>query len=350
MKKLLTITMLISGLLGGSFFKYSTIYCSYSLESPHQIKNSHHILDDNYALTLGIRKIGLYEYQVRQNYYKGDEEHITDNANMGSVDGWEYLVNLSSKKLNNLEFSDLKFWIRNSKEHLMYKFKYYNIESRNLEFAQIDVRYRVQTKSLDLTAGMALFGHPAFGYDAYAEYDDAWWILANGYGYTDYSVPQNDLNGNGVIEDYWIWIETDPETLEGYWSYFYEGTNYYWEDSEGNLIANSDPEFMQYHLPSVIDQYNQDEIDKLDYQGSVALVIGLDYFFSGEKFYFHSWTNFFPTAKALTDFSFVDDDKYELGLLMGINFNKLGVYLEANYLSMFKEQYVVSTGINFQFK
>ena len=349
MKKLLTMSMLICGLLGSSFFKYSTLYCSYSLESPHQIKNSQSLFEDNYSLTLGLRKIGLHEYQVKQNYYRGDEEHITDNATMGSVDGWEYIFNFSSKQLNDLEFADLKFWIRNSKDHLMYKIKYYNIESRNLEFAQLDVRYRAKIKSLDFTTGIALFGHPAFGYDAYAEYDDAWWTLSYEYGYTDFMIPLNDLNGNDEIEDYWIWIETDPETLEGYWTYFYEGTNYYWEDVEGNLIANSDTEFMQYHLPSVVEQYNQDEIDKLDYQGSVALVIGLDYFYGGDKFYFHSWSNFFPTTKALTDFSFTDDDKYEIGLLMGINFDKFGVYLETNYLSMFKEQYIISTGINYQF-
>ena len=80
------------------------------------------------------------------------------------------------------------------------------------------------------------------------------------------------------------------------------------------------------------------------------MVIGLDYFYGGEKFYFHTWSNFFPTSKALTDFSFTSDDKYEVGLLVGMNFDKFGVYLETNYLSMFKEEYTLGTGINYKFK
>ena len=127
MKKLLTSILLISGLLGSDFFRYSTLYYSYSLESPHKIKTNFADLEDNYSLTLGLRKIGLYEYQIKQNYYRGDENNITDNATLGSVNGWEYLFNLSSKQLNGLKFSDVKFWIRHSKDHFMYKFKYYNI-------------------------------------------------------------------------------------------------------------------------------------------------------------------------------------------------------------------------------
>jgi hypothetical protein len=349
MKKTIMI-LLVSGLLGGSFFKYSTLYCSYSLGSPHQTKDNFIELEDNYSLNLGLRKIARYQYQVKDDYYRGDEESITDNATMGSVDGWEYLFHLSGKQLNNLEFQDLKFWIRNSTDHFMYKFKYYNIESRNLEFAQLDLRYRIKIKSLDLTAGMAVFGHPAFGYDAFSEYDDYWWILAREYGYTDYLEPLHDLNGNGEIDEYWIWIETDPDTLEGYWEYFYEGGYYYWLDPDGNFVANSDGEFEQYHLPGVVDQYNQDQIDDLGYQSTVALVIGLDYFYGGEKFYFHTWGNVFPTAKSLTDFSFTNDDKYEIGLLIGVDFNKFGVFLETNYLSMFKEEYTLETGINYKFK
>ena len=349
MKKI-TMVLLVSGLLGGSFFKYSTLYCSYSLGSPHQTKDNFTELEDNYSLNLGLRKIARYQYQVKDDYYKGDEESITDNATMGSVDGWEYLFQLSSKKINNLEFSDLKFWIRNSKDHFMYKFKYYNMESRNLEFAQLDLRYRIKVKSLDLTAGVAVFGHPAFGYDAYADYENAWWQLAYDYGYEDYTYPLHDLNGNGEIEEYWIWIETDEVTYDGYWELFYEGMDYSWEDPEGNHVANSDGEFEQYHMPGIIEQYNQDQIDALGYQSTVAMVIGLDYFYGGERFYFHTWSNFFPTSKALTDFSFTNDDKYEIGLLVGMNFNKFGIYLETNYLSIFKEEYTLGTGINYKFK
>ena len=35
-----------------------------------------------------------------------------------------------------------------------------------------------------------------------------------------------------------VWIETDPETLEGYWVFYNEGADYYWEASllRGSLL------------------------------------------------------------------------------------------------------------------
>ena len=335
---------------GSDFFKYSTSYISYTLTTPQYNDLSFAELEDNYSLTLGIRKIARFDYQKKQKFYDGTEEELSDKAFIGSVAGWEYLLNMSDVRNNGLQFTDTRFWIRNTKENFVYKFKYYDIDSRNLEFFQGDVRYRKNIKRLDFSMGMALLGHPAFGYDAYAEYEDAWWQLAYDYGYEDYTYPLNDLNNNGEIEEYWIWIETDPKTLDGYWTYFYEGLDYYWLDPDGNQVATSDDEFEQYHMHKVIRQYNQDKIDEMDYQGSVSLVLGLDYNWNNDLFYFHSWTSIYPISKGLTDFAFVDDLKYEVGLLLGYKIGSIGIFVEGNYLDIFKEQYEVTTGINYQFK
>ena len=350
MKYLLSI-IIISLTLGSDFFKYATMYTSYSLATPNQPKDTNAKQEDNYSLTFGIRKIGRYAYQAKQGYYDGTEENITDNAFMGSVNGWEYLINHSEVQLNELEFADTKFWIRNTKDHFVYKFKYYKIDSRNLEFYQGDMRYRLNYNNLDITVGMALLGHSAYGYDAYSEYNDFWWNLAFDYGYEDFMIPATDLNNNGIIDDpYYVWIETNPYTLDGYWIYFDEGVNYYWEDENGNYVAGSDAEFEQYHLPDIIMQYNEDQIDALGSQNSASLVIGLDYFCGKEKFYFHTWTSIMPFSKALTDYAFVDETKYEVGLLLGYNIGNIGLFIESNYLNMFKDQYTFTTGINYQFK
>ena len=350
MIKFIIISLAVGSLLSGvDFFKYSTYYISYNLTTPQNTHLSQVEVEDNYSLTLGLRKIARYDYQKKEKFYDGTEVSITDNAFIGSVSGWEYLLNISDVLNNGIEYTDAKFWIRNSKDKFVYKFKYYKIDSRNLEFVTGDVRYRKSIKRADFTIGVALLGHSAYGYDAYAEYDDYWWILAREYGYTDYLEPMHDLNGNGEIDEYWIWIETDPDTLEGYWEYFHEGYNYYWLDSDGNFVAGSDNEFEQYHLPNVVDVYNQDEIDELGYQGSASLVIGLDYNWNKDLFYFHSWTSIYPVSKGLTDYAFVDDLKYEVGLLLGYKIGSIGVFIEGNYLNMFKEQYEVTTGINYQF-
>ena len=351
MIKKLLIFILVGYSLGSGFFKYATTYTSFNIQTPNQIKGTFAELDDNYSLNFGIRKIARYDYQAKLDFYDGTEENITDNAFMGAVNGWEYLFNYSDVQVNGLGYSDTKFWIRNAKSDLVYKFKYYKIDSRNLEFFQGDARYRMSHNNLEISAGLALLGHSAYGYDAYAEYDDYWWFLAYDYGYTDYSIPAFDLNQNGIIDDpYYVWIETDPETLEGYWVEFYEGTNYYWEDEDGNQVANSDAEFAQYHLPSIIADYNQDQIDALDFQSSASIVLGLDYYWSNEDFYFHTWSSIMPISKGLTEYAFVDDTKYEAGILIGYNIGNIGLFLETNYLNMFKEQYTLTTGIKYQFK
>ena len=57
-----------------------------------------------------------------------------------------------------------------------------------------------------------------------------------------------------------------------------------------------------------------------------------------------------PISKGLTEYAFVDDTKYEAGILIGYNIGNIGLFLETNYLNMFKEQYTLTTGINYQFK
>jgi hypothetical protein len=351
MIKIIIISLAVGNLFSASdFLKYSTTYLSYNLTTPHQKTNALHDIDDNYSLTIGIRKIARFEYQKKQKFYDGTEEAVTDKAFIGSVPGWEYLINISDVKINGFEYTDSKFWIRNSTKNLVYKFKYYKIDSRRLEFFTGDIRYRKSVKGLDISTGIALLGHPAFGYDAYADYDQNWWDLAYEYGYTDYTYPLNDLNNNGIIDSYYIWIETDPYTEEGYWEYYYEQLDYYWEDPDGNQVATSDSEFSQYHLPEIIRNYNQDKIDALDYQGSVSLVLGLDYNWSNDPFYFHTWTSIYPISKGITEYAFVDELKYEIGLLLGYKIGSFGVFLEGSYLDIFKEQYEITTGINYQFK
>ena len=63
-------------------------------------------------------------------------------------------------------------------------------------------------------------GHPVYGHPAYDDYEWPWWYLAYEYGYEDNLVPLNDLNGNGEIDSYYLWVETDPDTEEGFWQYW----------------------------------------------------------------------------------------------------------------------------------
>ena len=81
--------VLAGSLCFGGLFNNSTIYSSASMATPYinDVLN----VEDDYKYTFGIRKIALFPYQVKSNFYKGDEKQLSDNALFGAVDGLEYL-------------------------------------------------------------------------------------------------------------------------------------------------------------------------------------------------------------------------------------------------------------------
>ena len=336
-------------ILFAGFFSNSTIYGSASVSTPYI--NGDIELEDDYKYNFGIRKIALYSYQTRDMFYKGDEQSFSDKAIIGAVNGVEYLFSASSVRNQGHEYLDQEHWLKWSNNYFVTKFKYINKESRDLEFADYDARFRLQLGKVNFTTGASVKGHPVYGHPAIDDYNDPWWELAYDYGYVDYMVPLNDLNYNGEIDDYWIWIETDSETLEGYWEYYYEGTNYYWEDEDGNYVANSDGEFLQYHYPQVVEQYNEDNEEK-EWQAEASLVVGLDILLGGDKYHSHIWVNAFPYSVGLTDKSYNGDDiQYDVGLLVGTNLSEhIGVFIEGIYQNYYgREEYNISTGVNWRF-
>lgn len=136
--------------------------------------------------------------------------------------------------------------------------------------------------SFNFTIGAVLRAHPIYGHPAIEDYEGFWWDLAYEYGYQDYLVPLNDLNENGEIDSYYLWIETDPDTEEGYWIYYYEDADFYWEDVNANTVAYSDAEFLQYHYPHVVHMYNED--NKIEeWQSEINVALGFDILFGGKS-------------------------------------------------------------------
>ena len=224
-----------SSLVFGGFFDYSTLYVSGSMGTPYVKGNQ--VLKDDYNYTIGLRKIALFPYQSRSRFYKGNESSLADKAVIGAVNGWEYLFKYSDVRNRNNEFKDAEVWLKWSNDKCVVKGKYTNKESRDLEFAELDIRYRKHFWFIDFTTGCTVKGHPVYGHPAIEDYEGYWWELAYEYGYTDYLVPLHDLNGNDEIDNYYIWIETDPVTEDGYWEMYYEEASYYWENSDSIAVA-----------------------------------------------------------------------------------------------------------------
>jgi hypothetical protein len=336
-------------LLFCNFFDYSTIYGAANISTPYI--NGNQDVEDDYKYNIGIRKIALYDYQERNKFYKGNEQSLSDKAIIGAVNGVEYLFSASSVRNRGYAYLDQEHWIKWSNNAFVTKFKYINKESRDLQFFDYDARFRLNLNKVNITLGGSVKGHPVYGHPAIWDYNGVWFELAWDYGYEDFEVPLNDLNENGIIDDYYLWIETDPVTEEGYWIYFYEGVNYYWEDPEGNYVAGSDEEFYQYHYPHLVEMYNEDNEEK-EWQSEASIVVGLDILLGNDNYYSHIWVNAFPYSVGLTDKAYNGDDiQYDVGMLVGTNLNEhIGVFIEGIYQSYYgKQEYNISTGINWRF-
>ena len=337
------------GLLFGGLFDNSTLYLSGSMGTPYINGNAE--LEDDYRYNLGLRKIALFPYQSAKKFYKGDESALSDNALFGAVEGLEYLFLASSVRNRGHEYLDQEYWLKWSNNRFIAKFKYLEKESRDLQLASLDTRVRFALGPVILSLGGNVMGHPIYGHPAYDDYEDPWWYLAYEYGYTDYLVPLHDLNGNEEIDNYYIWIETDPDTEDGYWEMYYEEADYYWEDADSNAVAHSDAEFLQYHMPSIIDEYNEDNKEK-EWQAEASIVIGIDCYLGGERFYTHFWVNAFPYSTGLTEKSYVGDGiQYDVGTLVGANLSeRIGAFIEGSKLSYYgREQHNISLGVNYRF-
>ena len=348
MRKLL-LGLILIGCLLSSFFDNATIYGSANINTPYINGNLN--IEDDYKFNFGVRKIALFPYQYRDRFYKGDEVALSDKAIIGAVDGLEYLISVSSVRNRGHEYLDQEYWLKWSNNRFVTKFKYIHKESRDLEFLDYDARFRVNLGKISFTSGLSLKGHPVYGHFAYDDYELPWWYLAYDYGFMDYLVPLNDLNENGEIDSYYVWIETDEYTEEGYWIYYEEGINYYWEDENGNIVANSDAEFHEYHMPGIINQYNNDNKEK-EWQSEASIVIGLDILLGGDAYYSHFWVNAFPYSVGLTDKSYNGDGiQYDVGVLLGTNLSEhIGVFIEGIYLNYYgRQEYDISAGVNWRF-
>ena len=348
MKKFIIGVLMLSIGLGGyfsdNFLKYSTFYTSVSLESPFTPKQKFAVntqegtfeetteeIGGSYNLSFGIRKLARFKYQSKKgNFYDGSENELSDVAPIGAVSGWEYLVKWSQIRNFGEEFVDSESWIRYIGDWFVVKGAYANFERQDLEFGQLDVRFKKALgTSWNFTGGVNFRGHPAYGLFPFNQWlqdnDNHWWELAYIYGYSD--------------EEY--------EIGEGW-------TDYQWTDEDGEVVAETDNEFYEYIYGDLITQYNDEETEKIGWQYEASAVIGVDYYLYQKKYWVHSWVSVMPYSKGLTPHSFEygkGDIDHDIGLVAGWKFNRnFGIFGEGRHLSYWGiDSYELKAGLNFTF-
>ena len=219
MKKLLLILLTITGLLFSeeteekkkknsyfvdNFLKYSTFYFSVGLDSPFAPAQKFKVdtqagtfeettqeIEASYNLTIGVRKLARFKYQVKKsNFYDGSENELSEKALLGAVSGWEYQAKYSAIRAFGEEFIDTESWIRYLGDNFVVKGAYLNYGREDLEFGQIDLRYRKSVGAKwNFTIGGNFRAHPAYGVDPFGDWvsnpDNDWWELAYYYDYSD---------------------------------------------------------------------------------------------------------------------------------------------------------------------
>ena len=132
-------------LIFAGIFDSSTIYGSVSMGTPYINENVE--VDDDYKYNIGIRKIALFPYQGRSRFYKGNEKALSDDALFGAVKGLEYLISGSFVRNRGHEYVNQEYWFKWSNNNFVTKFKYLDKESRDLQLASIDLRYKLELGS-----------------------------------------------------------------------------------------------------------------------------------------------------------------------------------------------------------
>ena len=347
MRKLIFILLLVSASAQAQFgldlFRFATFYASASAGAPFA-ENQSFIVDGvagsgqlvevtdvnkpNYNLTVGLRKIARFDYQVKQgNFYTGSEDESSDYATISNAPGLEYLFRYSSIRNRGMKFKQQEYKVRYISNHLTSKASYVDDGLINLKYTLGEVRLRKSFGNIDLTLGVAHRSHPVYGYSPITEWfaDPAnkhWWQLAQEFGV---------FSTTGGSED---WMQIDAEAGTAEW------------------IAESDREFYTYHFGDLVNQYNQRELKALGLQQEVSAVIGADYYFYSDQCWIHAWGSVYPLHKGLSNYSYTYADnktEWDIGIVFGVKFNNhFSIFVEGRHLKYWDiKSYNMQTGINY---
>jgi len=352
MNKLLLLFTLISYSLTAqlNLLRFATFYASYSPTTPaaepvgyriqglydpgHQddyvngnIVEMTQYSDPNIQITIGLRKIARFDYQVKQGlFYDGSEHEISDYSTISNSPGLEYLFQYSFVRNRGTEVSQQEYKLRYISNYFTAKAAYVDDGLINLNYTLGEVRVRKSFGNFDITAGVAHRSHPVYGYSPIEEWakvngNDSWKSLANSYYYLSTS-----QSGE------WIYIDIDA--------------------GESEWICAGDDEFYKYYFPTVLNRYNKEQLDLIGLQQEISAVVGLDYYLYRENYWIHAWGSLYPWHKGLTDFSYQRDngqEEWDTGLIFGVNLNRhLSLFVEGKHLKFWgMPAYELKTGINY---
>jgi hypothetical protein len=223
------------------FFKYSTAYASFSLNAPRyqddrfaiigglstgdlMVERTERDLKPDFQKSFGLRKIGRFKYEPKRGvknagvggtWYDGTEQSANENATLGPVKGWEYLIKFSQGRQWGNDYLNQEYWLRYIGDWAMVKVGWTDLGLEEITYGQGDLRLKKEIKDgVNISVGLKHRQHPVYGFDAMildtTWYRGSWWNFAE--------------TAFGIDDNQWY----DPDKFIG----FDEDGNEIWSESE----------------------------------------------------------------------------------------------------------------------
>ena len=319
------------------FFKYSTAYASFSLNAPRYQEDRFAIigglstgdiifektemtLKPDFQKSIGLRKIGRFNYEPKRGvknagvggtWYDGSEQNANENATLGPVKGWEYLIKWTQGRQWGNEYLNQEYWVRYIGDWTVTKIGWTDLGLEEITYGQADARLKwtppIMDDKLTLSIGAKHRQHPVYGFDAAildtTWYKGSWWNFAeDAFGIDDNmwaDANYIDEDGNWIHQELLEYVNGEWVPIEGSGPFWNEGGEYWghdwlWRDENGNIFAYTDREYFLYHFPGMLEDYINGVKRDLGYQKETSLVIGIDYYHYGDRWWAHAWGNLLP--------------------------------------------------------
>ncbi len=355
------------------------------------------------SLVFGLRKIGRFKYEPKRGvrnagnggtWYDGSEQNANENATLGPVKGWEYLIKFSEGRQWGNEYINQEYWLRYVGDRFVAKVGWTELGLEDIAYGQGDLRFKwtppVLDNRINLSVGLKHRQHPVYGFDAMVLdttwYRGQWWAFAeDAFGVDDnmwYDPNMVDEDGNWIQQELLEYRNGEWVPVEGSGPFWNEGGEYWghdwlWRDADGRIFAYTDREYFIYHFPGMLEEYINGVKRDLGYQRETSLVLGADWYHYDENWWLHAWGNWLPyhyghdqhsyhnaasyqdhldDGKEPYDFMYMDPmwmtwNDYDVGAIFGVKVQEnLGVFAEGKYLYYWERPaYDFKFGLNYQF-
>ncbi|QDP54462.1 MAG: hypothetical protein GOVbin7581_44 [Prokaryotic dsDNA virus sp.] len=337
--KLVLLILLFPLLSFGQFYKYSTVYGGYSMNSTMQPVETYQYINNeliettnefgsNYRYQIGIKKIGRYKFEKKPKfYYDGKENNAT--IHRSPIGNFEYLLQYEKIKDRGIEYTNSDFWFRYTGKNYIAKIQSSNNGYVDLNYKLVDLRFKANFSDFQATLGVIGRNHRVYSINPFKR------DFPN---YNNFDSIQEQLG----IQSESAFVDANMNGYMDRWEDAYT----IWTNQDGDTIANSIQQAHNFYA-DYVEEYNKREMDLLGNQNTLSIVAGLSYYKYAENWFVLLYGNYLFKSFALTEYGHEGID-YDFGIIGNLKLTRiLSLYTDINYLKYFdRKNYSINLGLN----